>query len=176
MFTIGMQGTNECTAGSFSVATAAECVSAATALEHPASFGSWHHYPKGCLWYNDDVYFNTHLTGAPSVSVGTAAECVSAAAALGYQIRLGSWDYYPKGCSWHAETVYFNTHLTGGNHPDNDIRPICSSTCSGPCLFAYMCECVSQCYPSGYPPPSPFIPFFNHLLVYQYMCVRMLYT
>jgi len=78
----GVQGTNECPAGSSEISTKSECENdAATALE--MSFGvsfAWSSSPKGCLtseWDGRGVFFNEHATGTTNSAQARICKTVS---------------------------------------------------------------------------------------------------
>ncbi len=63
----GAAGSNACPAGSVRIETEAMCRTAAAAVgKTPGSpfMETLLYYPKGCYYFNNDVYFNAHAVGA----------------------------------------------------------------------------------------------------------------
>merc|ERR1712166_50777 len=71
-FVLGTLNTNVCPAGSVSVGTVAECISAATALgyTYKNAYDAGTRHPKECILSGskEHVYFNTHETGGTYTS------------------------------------------------------------------------------------------------------------
>merc|ERR1712195_103642 len=61
---VGTKNTNVCPAGSVTMATEADCRSAATAMGNNNFYVySWHNFPKGCFQSEGAMYWNTNTRG-----------------------------------------------------------------------------------------------------------------
>merc|ERR1711957_213303 len=64
MAAVGTKNTNVCPAGSVTMATEADCRSAATAMGNNNFYVySWHNFPKGCFQSEGAMYWNTNTRG-----------------------------------------------------------------------------------------------------------------